>query len=264
MRSRLNISIRWLTILYSRKFVYTILLLLMISSLFRFYSFLMYKEEKNVFDLLLFSLNDFFHVFFLLSLIYLIGIFPFTAFRSFDHYAMIKLGSRAKWFYTSVISMGIATLLFVLASAFICILESLLTLKFENRWSEYGEAVYHFFLQYNNIKPLTLVLFSLLFLYLFLLTLGITFFVATLIVQNNIIGFIIALGFNGMSMVVYLSKIAFFYRFTFVYHVLLGKMDGSVYSHVIESIMYWGTILALLLCIGMVRGKQMDFHRRRS
>lgn len=110
MRSRLNISIRWLTILYSRKFVYTILLLLMISSLFRFYSFLMYKEEKNVFDLLL---NDFFHVFFLLSLIYLIGIFPFTAFRSFDHYAMIKLGSRAKWFYTSVISMGIATLLFV-------------------------------------------------------------------------------------------------------------------------------------------------------
>ncbi len=261
---RSNLSIRLLNILYSGKFVYTILLFLIIISLFRFHSFLMYKEEKNVFDLLLFSFHDFFHVFFLLSLIYLVSIFPFTTFRSFDQYAMIKFASRAKWFYTSVISMGMATLLFVLASAFICLLESLLTLKFENRWSEYGAAVYDFLLKYNDIKPATLVLFSLLLVYLFFLTLGITFFVANLIVRNNVISFIITLGFNVISIVIYLSKITFFYPFTFTYHVLVGKMGSSFYSHFVQSIIYWGTVLTLLLFIGISRVKKMDFSWRQS
>ncbi len=254
-------SIAYLSILYSKKMVHVYIAIFIALSFFKFREFLLDTNlEKNFFDYILFIFNDFFVLFYMISVVFMIIMYPIAQIK---REMVIRFQDRKDWFKTAVGCVFMIALIMMAVLLIIMLLQALITLKFNNGWSEYALYKYaKYEMELSLMNPLSLVLSNLLLVFLYLSTLGLIFFVSNIYIGNSVFALLITIGINCGSIIIFLSRLSSFYFITFVNNTIffdnfLSKSSNNI--GFIYSLAYWLILIGLLLLGGRSKVCKLDF-----
>lgn len=227
----------------------------------QYHRFVQFGEglHQNIYDYLLYIFNDYFNVFYFLLFVYLVMMYPLSPTSSFNQYVIMRFRSRGQWYRASVTSISMVSISLLLSILVICILQSLITLGFENQWSEYADSVNK---NRAEIQPLIVVSGKLLLIFLYTFSMGIIFFTVNLWLKNAIASFLLTYGLNVVTILIYSNHITTFYFLTFVRHVLIRQGYHNFYNHLGVSIGYWLSFIVLFLFIGWLGLRKIDLQWR--
>lgn len=254
------LSIKLLEIYYSKRFLTAFFCMVVVISYFHFYAFVNSGiEQSSVYDLLLYTYNDFFYVNFLISMMSLIFIIPLLSQSSFLPYVITKFSSRKSWYNHVLISAALLTVLFIGALFLLCILQAIPSSSFVNEWTVFSSQVLNFpGEQGYNASPLLIVCYSVLLCFFYCLTLNIYFFVIHLFLKNIVLSLGIGLLLNAISTAIFLSRMEVFYAISFSGNFLVQQINSEMHARFLQSIFYWVVQLLILFLIGWWRANRMS------
>lgn len=266
-QSNFFLACKLLLIMFNYKTLFLITCLMSIYSIFKFYQFIKMPFQKNIYDLLLFTFSDFYFVFYVLSLLFLLTLYKYLPTSKFNEYLIIKFENRKVWLFSNLVSILFIGAAFILILIFICLLESFGKVDYLNKWSEFSRNNYKYSLGniFNSSSPVIIALNNIGMVYLYLCILGFTFFISHLVFRNSILSFVIAFGTNLFSVIIFIAKIQVLYQFTYIYYVLILMKQyqiNVIKEFTLPSLMYWFSLILIVLLISMFRLNKVDFYWR--
>lgn len=258
------LSFKLIKLSFHKRFVYLFVFINILISLIQFLKFISNPLDKRFYDWILFNFNDFFLLSYILGNLFIVVIYHYITSSAFSNYVLIRLKHRSQWYCQTLISIFIMAFLYVVSLLFVYILQAITTLNFDDGWSAYsvqayGESVL------NKLSPLTLIVHNITLVFLYLFTLGLIIFISSLYFRNPILSLILALGYNFIGIVIYLSRLSTFYKFTAFYNSLplnsIFKTDG-LSSYLYFSYSYWIVLITIMVLIGKLRVIRINFDWR--
>ena len=257
----ISLSLKLLRIIVTERFIYVILTLLIGACAYRYYKLLQVGlEYKNLLDALLFTFNDFFHVFFILTNIFFICLYSFNPFTNFNQYLLLKFKNMYKWFFVNIMSIVVTVFSFITFIIILIISMTILNMDVQFSWSNFALTNYDFLKEGNLTKtsPSLILLGNLINCYLFFTTMAIAVFVFSLLFRTMVVSVVFVLLMNAISTGIFLSGKSIFWRYSFVPNVLIS--DTNTLYNMVKSTSYWLILIFILLVFGYYLIHKIDFN----
>ncbi|KAJ50084.1 hypothetical protein CTM_19614 [Clostridium tetanomorphum DSM 665] len=252
--------------------VILILGILLIYQFCLFLNLIIQHKPFNFYDLLI---EDFSYLslFFIISILYLILIYKVSEKTNFYKYLFLKFESKYKVYNANVFSVFMFSIIFVLCAILIAIIQCFTNISFNNVWSS------HFFsvmtgkinLFYSNeaikivtskLTPLTYVLYTTIFVILYLFTLAMIFLVSNICFKKRELSFIVVIGIIIANMFLDSSS-GIIGRLTFtrnIFFITASILELQDYTFIIYRICYWLSLISILYLIGKLSIKNFDYN----
>jgi len=227
--------------------------------------------QYNLYDLLIENFG-YLSLFYCISLFYLIIVYNVCENTNFYKYLFLKFKNKYQVYNANVLFIFIFAVIVVAFINLVCILQCLNNISFKNIWSPYffNTMTGSINLVYvaENVKiitakltPLSYVMYSNLFVILYLFFLSMVFFVSNIFFNNRAISFILVIILNFMSMFLdsingIWSKISFTYNIFFI-SSSLNELNNN--SFIILRIFYWIILIFIMYYIGKILTKKIDY-----
>ncbi len=258
------LSLRLIKISFHKRYVYFFVFINILISLIQFLKFIDNPLDKTFYDWIIFNFNDFFLLSYILGNLFTVVIYYYIASSAFSNYVLIRFKHRLQWYCQTLFTILIMAFLYVVSLLCVYILQAITTLKFDAGWSAYSVQVYGEDVL-NKLSPLTLIVHNITLVFLYLFTLGLIIFISSLYFRNPIISLVIALGYNTIGIVIYLSRLSVLYKFTAFYNALplnsIFKTNG-LSSYLYFSYSYWIVLIIIVVLIGKLTVNRIDFDWR--
>ena len=242
-----------------------------------FYHFLMYlfligeSNYHNIYDLFN-NQFSYFSLFIVYSLGYLLIIYNVNQKDNFYKYYYLRFNNKLEVFNTTVCSLAIISLLFILFIDIFTIAEGIFTMPLTNSYSEYFyrtmTGTINVFYETDNVNILTnmispityiLLLNILSFLYFFLQ--GLLYIVIDSFINKEGLSLIIVIAINALNWYIdafggIISRLSFTNN---IYFITSQIDDISNYSFIFFRIIYWIILLLPLYIIGRRQAIKGDY-----
>ncbi|MCD3245986.1 hypothetical protein G8S21_08545 [Clostridium botulinum C] len=224
----------------------------------------------NFYDLHMDSF-DYLTIFYFISTSYLICIYDVCSVTNFYKYLFLKFKSRNHVFNTNVIILLIVSISYVLFINLLCVIESVGKIDFKNSWSPYfsnkiGMEPNMLFkatpvkILFNKISPLSYILYSNLFIILYLFILGLLFLVINTVLKKRTISLIMVIIIVCISRYNDLNHIIGKFTFNNNIHMLYSTQEQLKNNTFITSrLLYFGVLIVSLIVIGNILTKKLDY-----
>ncbi|MGE7625466.1 hypothetical protein ACQKMD_21450 [Viridibacillus sp. NPDC096237] len=239
---------------------------ILILSILLLYSFYLLREtlikKGNLADFLL-SVTDFHALFYCISPIFLIAITSFFSVGHIQNYLIVRFKSKKAWYTHNVVLISKFVTVFCILLIAVMILESLLVLDINNKWSEYAIHFYSFHHELLvNFKPLILIITTVLLLWLFLFFSGLLYYVVFLITGKIFISFLFLFALNSINIVGRLSQLEnisyylFYNRINVFQYIYMTHSDRVDYPFGI--FFYWAFLIMIIYIAGYLVINKLD------
>lgn len=246
--------------------IYTTITLLIIFNFLRFIEFSHKAQYANFYDLIIDTFSNQLIISYFLFSIFSVLLYNIANKKSFHQYIFLKFNNRASWYNSNIFFILVISIFIVLFIFFQCIIESILTLSFDNSWSQYclnlvnSNSLIRIYdpktLEYiiDTISPLTYSLMNLLYMIFYFFSLGIIYFNLSMCLKKKNWAFTILCVINCINISLYKSNSYILRKISFIYNVIIidstsNSLDFSIY---LSRLNYWIFMISLLYGIGFI------------
>jgi hypothetical protein len=185
---------------------------------------------------------------FIHTLFFIIIIDKVISFSGVDVIYTVKQKSRKGVLVAKLLSVLLLSILYIMISVIITLLQSIGKSCFNSNWSQL--SIMNFGILYTNgIDKLSNLMYPFMInLVLYFITIGFIYLFFLLLIKNKIIATFITITIGILGYIVYLCKVEQFYKFTLLGNVILGF--GQNQLNIKPNFVYWGIniIILSLLC----------------
>jgi len=229
-----------------------------------------YGLSSNTWDALFSVFGNGNLVFFVLNPLYLYLVSDLFLESGIGQLALLRLGSRRRWWLSKVLILGLAVLGYAGLNVGIVAIVATFVLPWENTWSQ--AALQYPMEFYLNPEALTLTSISAIRWLLLLLSLGwfgmgLLVMCFTLLSNHHLVGFTAGVLVNFSGLVALKADLPLPYSYLSIHQHLLFNLHsfGDVttqYPTLPTSIYYWVLWCAILLIVGFWLAYKQDFMQR--
>lgn len=251
--------------------ILVILAPLLIYNFALFVYLLLSSTQRNIFDLFI-AQFDYFALFTVYSLGYLLIIYNVNQKNNFYKYYYLKFDSKHQVYNMNVLTLLIISILYTLTINIFSLIEGILFLPLDNSWSQYfysiSNGVLNVFYSLDNVQvltttisPLTYVLLTNLFVIAYFFFQGILYYVIDLFLNKNGLSLLIVVAINTFSRIMdtfggNVEKLSFTNN---VYFITSPIEDFSSYSFILSRVLYWGILICATYLIGTIKSTRSDY-----
>lgn len=238
-----------------------------ITVYFLMYLFEAITMQKNMYDFMMYITNIL-TVSYVIAPLFLIVLTSSLSANSLNNLILIRHKKKSIYYNAALKSVFFLVTKFLVLIIGVVVTLSLFSLSFRNEWSVFSQNYFKEFQSFlDNYSPLLYIVNSLLLLWLFLLFLGLLYFLLLLLTKNTAIAFIgvIVMVVANMAITIshleILSRIFFTKHLDFVQYIYANKIPYSLFP--IGMYVYWIFLLLLLYGLGykMIHKIDLDLEK---
>lgn len=250
---------------FTKKFINIFISLNIVIIFLKFWEFITISPlQKNVYDLFMYILNDYFFVVYLLTFLVIILFYRFCPNNKVHEYFILKYRNKIEWYFLNIFSIFFITIIYAFGIVLLLILISVINLDFQNIWSEFAIEKYSLSIStLEYFSPLSIVIYNFILVYLYILTLSLMIFCSYIIFQSTTMSLLLPILFTIFGVLTFLGKISWLYPFSFTSHTLIDIVDfheKGVIGSFVPSILYWIILISTLIIIGFINIKKIDLN----
>lgn len=263
--------IKYINIKLSSNKILSVFFLTLIFCFLLFINFITKSYEYNYYDLVI-NLFGYLNLFYFFSFFFLIIIYNYYNNNLFNTYLNFRFKSKNEIYNINVISICSTALIFIVSLNLIIVLQCIGNIDFKNTFSPYffknmTGTVNLFYtkdsLQLISVKltPLKYIFILNIYIFFYLITLGLIFLIGKILFKNSTLSFIVIsllilinLWFDSASNIV--SKLTFTHN---IYFITSSYNEIQNNFYLISRFIYWILLIFLLYCLGNIFNKKFDY-----
>lgn len=240
----------------------------MITIYFLIYLFETIIMQKNIYDFLL-QMKDMLTISYVVIPLFLILLANSISANSLNSFQLLRFHNKSTYYNKIMQSIIFMATKFLLLVIIIMIGLSLFSLDFQNEWSTFATTYFkNFPFLLQNYLPLQIVIISLSLLWLFLICLGIFYFVLLIVTKSTVLSLVGVVSLVIFNMAMTLSQIDFINAVLFTKHLdFLQYIYGHnkrAFIFPFELYMYWIILFMSLYIIGFRLIHKLDLDVKKG
>ncbi|QAA32902.1 hypothetical protein [Clostridium manihotivorum] len=224
-------------------------------------------KDVSVYDYMIFLFNQYIFLVFFLDLFFLAIIKNFISKNSFSKYLILKFSNRKQLFINNIVAIAITSFLYVLIAVLIVIIQGGFNLRVSNNWTTVSSLsakitqteVSGYF---KAVSPLVACLLNYLLTSLYILFIGIVFYVSSLYFRKTIIPFVISIGFIVIGVTAYTGSVQSAVKFSLCENAMIYSQVWASTNFLYQigfKLIFWLITISALIALGLYRVKRVDF-----
>lgn len=258
------------------KIKHTFIITLVVFVFYRYIFFMQnsFMQNQNIYDLFISVYSNILVVGYFMFIIFLVFIYNIAVKNDFNKYLFCRFSTINKWYTYNIFTILILSIIFVVITYVICILEGVLTLDLANKWSAYSVyvgsgnspiTIYNsevFSFISSTISPFVYVVINSIYFTMYIFIIGSIFFVLNIILKNKILSILSTIIINYINIMAYNSDIYLFRKYSFFNNIIiLGQTDGGDISTLFSPLIYWCILSSIIYFLGekLIRKSDLKF-----
>jgi len=250
-------------------------LIIIVACIYQFFIYLdmlFGKYRFNFYDIIIEQFG-YLNLFYFISFCFLLILYNLCNNNTFNRYVCVRLNSKYKVYNMNIVVISVMSICSTIFFNVIAVLECIGKISFNNKWSEYFYSnmtgdINLFFLKENTqlitakITPLDYVLFINNFVALYLLFIGLLFFVINICTRKRAISFIISIVVLSINLFVgssnsVLGKLSFTQN---IFFITSSYQDIQSNNYILHKYLYWFLLNLITYLIGLALIRKYDYE----
>ena len=230
------------------------------------------NTKYNVYDLIMRNF-EYLSVFYCINLFFLVMLYNLYEKKNFYNYLNLRFRTKQEVYNANVIFVFVFSIIIVAFMNFVCVLQCINNISFNNYWSPYfyqtmtGQVN----LMYTEdiiriitlkLSPFSYVMYSNLLIVLYLSFISMIFVVSNIIFKKRAVSFILVIILNAISMILEIvnspiSKLSFAKN---IFFITASRSEINNGTFIILRIVYWVLLITITYFIGNLLTKKIDYN----